>query len=61
MSELWWLWALCSSILAGMMVYANQIFKMPSSLMMVCWFIAYGGNNFDFVTIRMFDERRENF
>lgn len=35
MSELWWLWALCSSILAGMMVYANQIFKMPSSLMMV--------------------------
>lgn len=34
MSELWWLWALCSSVLAGMMIYANQIFKMPSSLMM---------------------------
>ncbi|MBQ8660733.1 MAG: hypothetical protein IJ482_00200 [Alphaproteobacteria bacterium] len=34
MSELWWLWALCSSVLMSMMIYANQIFKMPSSLMM---------------------------
>lgn len=34
MAELWWLWALCSGILMGMMIYANQIFKMSSSLMM---------------------------
>lgn len=34
MSELWWLWALCSSVINGIMIYANQIFKMPSSLMM---------------------------
>ena len=34
MNELWWLWAVFSSILMGAMIYANQIFKMPSSLMM---------------------------
>ena len=35
MNELWWLWALCSSIINGVIIYANQIFKMPSSLMMI--------------------------
>ncbi len=34
MSNLWWLLALFSGMLMAGMIYANQIFKMPSSLMM---------------------------
>ena len=32
--NLWWLCALLSGFATGIMIYANQIFKMPSSLMM---------------------------
>ena len=34
MSDLWWVLALFSGVLMAGMIYANQIFKMPSSLMM---------------------------
>lgn len=34
-SELWWLMALFASCLTGVITYINQVFKMPSSLLMV--------------------------
>ena len=34
-AELWWLWATLCGITTGVMIYTNQICKMPSSLMMV--------------------------
>lgn len=33
--ELWWFWALLSGIISSSTIYANQICKMPSSLMMI--------------------------
>lgn len=33
--ELWWLWALLSGVITSTTIYANQICKMPSSLMMI--------------------------
>ncbi len=35
MAELWWLLALFSGMITGIMIYTNQIFQMPSSLVMV--------------------------
>lgn len=35
MKELWWLAAICGSILTSIIIYLNQIFKMPSSLLMI--------------------------
>ena len=34
-SELWWLLALLGSCLTGVIIYINQVFKMPSSLLMI--------------------------
>ncbi len=35
MAELWWLLAVFSGMITGVMIYTNQIFQMPSSLVMV--------------------------
>lgn len=35
MEELWWLAAICGSILMSIIIYLNQMFKMPSSLLMI--------------------------
>lgn len=34
-TELWWLLALFGSCLSGIIIYINQVFKMPSSLLMI--------------------------
>lgn len=34
-SELWWLLALLGSCLIGVIIYINEVFKMPSSLLMI--------------------------
>lgn len=34
LEELWWLWAILAGFATGAVIYANQIIKMPSSLMM---------------------------